>query len=66
MVPFNRPTAMAASIAAMTPGTKPSRSETLMSTAAESAATEATDKSKSPVMRITVIAMPMMDTSEAW
>ncbi len=64
MAPFSTPTAPAAASATTTDGQKPIWPQTLIITAAASAATDATDRSKLPVIRITVIATPMIEISD--
>ena len=51
---------------AATAAPKPMRSASPTSTAAASAATDPTLRSKAPVISTTVIATPMMPTSDAW
>ena len=63
--PLNNPTAAAVQSAASIAGTKPIPGASPISTAAASAATEPTLKSNEPVISITVIATPMIATSDA-
>ena len=63
--PFNTPAAIATVIASATAGQKPRASALPTRMAPARAATEATDKSKLPVIRTTVIATAMKAVSEA-
>ena len=65
MTPLTIPTPIAVVIAASAASGKPMPGASPISTAAASAATEATDRSNAPVISITVIATPMMPTSDA-
>ena len=64
MMPFRSPAPIATDMAAPTAGQKPIESAVPTRTAAESAATDATERSKLPVMSTTVIATAMIDVRD--